>query len=49
MSEPGKGATDTDQEMTPEASAEALIEMRGELKAYLRIINQPDPPLTPEV
>ncbi|MDQ1184191.1 hypothetical protein [Agrobacterium larrymoorei] len=48
MSERGKGATDTDPEMTPEASAEALIEMRGELKAYLRIINQPDPPFTPE-
>lgn len=48
MSEPGNGARDTDPETSPDASAEALIEMRGELKAYLRIINQPDPPATPE-
>ncbi|WP_454686951.1 hypothetical protein [Agrobacterium leguminum] len=48
MSEAGKGGTDTDSEMTLEASAEALIEMRGELKAYLRMIDQPDPPFTPE-
>lgn len=48
MSEAGKGGTDTNPEMTLEASAEALIEMRGELKAYLRMIDQPDSPFTPE-
>ena len=48
MNEPGDGTTDTDRETIREAAAEALVEVRGELKAYLRMIDRPDPPITPD-
>lgn len=48
MTESGEGGTDTDQERAREAAAEALVEVRGELKGYLRMIDRPDPPITSE-
>ena len=48
MSETGDGGTNADQETIREAAADALVEVRGELKAYLRMIDRPDPPITPD-
>jgi len=46
MSDGEKGGTDA--QISQEAAAEAIVEVRGELKAYLRMIDRPDQPITPD-